>query len=265
MTLTIVAEPRYGLPPGMKITITGTTSGGDPVPAESTIDLIRIHTDGSRHQVLTEAQPVMSGGVWPGVDYHAPFNQAVRYEATAAGVVATSVAARVVSDWVWLVPPSTPALAVRVETVAEIDDRKVPSRAGKFPVIGGNTIYLSDAGHRPGMSSQITVRIKATDEPAMRKLLYSDQPILINTPNQPGWDLSWHWVQPDSVQYSNPGKVISYPYRYIQIPFDECEDPDIDLTTLWTSQDAADEFSTSATVATTFSTSFNLQSNSRLV
>jgi hypothetical protein len=236
MTLTITAEVISSIDaPTVRLVATSTAIAPSAVPNNTLIDVWRVHTDGSRHRVLTDDAPRLIGGGWAWLDMHAPFNQAITYEVDAAGAVATSGAVWVVSDRVWLIHSSQASLAVLVDGVLKIDNRSVDTRSAKFTPIGGKSIFLTE-GTRDGIKGSITLRV--TDEAPLQALFADDAVILINTPGTKGWDIGWLWVQPGQLSYDNPANLVPYKYRHLDIPFEEAAEPDVDAEPLWTSGDA---------------------------
>jgi len=224
VTLTIsgVASYTLSLPPSVVLTVAATTGAPNPVVDGAALQVVRIHSDGTRHAVLTDANPRILGGVWTGLDCHAPYNQGMLYEIT-AGPTATSTAVWLVSTGTWLVHPATPALSVKVDAVAVIGDRTRSTRATRFQPIANTPVYVSD-GVRNSVTGSIDVRVK--DPAPIDALFDDDSPILINTPGTTGYDITWMWVQPKDVQYVNPaGGWVRYPVRHAVIPFEECQDP----------------------------------------
>ena len=98
MTLAITAAyaPEHDRP-SVLLTVTSGTGGPSPVPVNSRIVVTRIHEDGTRHEVLTDADPRVIGGSWSWLDVHSPFGQFVTYEVAAAGFTALSAVAFVPS------------------------------------------------------------------------------------------------------------------------------------------------------------------------
>lgn len=265
MTLSLTATNVFALRPNVKLVAASTTSGSPAVPANSLLAVYRVHADGTEHQVLTESAPRFIGGAWVWNDYTMPFNQAVTYRIETAGYSAVSGAVMAVSQRMWLIHPSQPELSVMVDAVAEIADRSTDSRSERFEPIGALAVYLTD-GFRNGIKGNLTIR--QSDEAAVRKLFADDSVILINTPAQPGWDLTWMWVHADAVKYSNPGSIIRYRKREIVIEFEEAADPDVDLLPIWSSGDAELYWTgagvTSAGVISHYADSLALQTDTRL-
>lgn len=225
MTLTITSAASYTLtlPPSVTLTATATTGTPNPVVDGALIQMVRIHSDGSRHNVLTGANPRFSGGGWSGLDCHCPYNQFVTYEITASGSTVTGAGISITSTATWLVHASLPALSVKVDAVAVIGDRTRASRSTRFQPLEAPAVFLSD-GLRNGVTGSIDVRL--IDPYPVNTLLDDDSVILINTPGTTGYDLTWLWVQPKDVQYVNPaGGWVKYAVRHAVIPFEQSADP----------------------------------------
>lgn len=223
MTLTISGVPSYTLllPPSVVLTAAATTGAPNAVVDGAPLQVVRIHADGTRHNVLTSPNPRFSGGVWSGLDCHAPFNQFVTYEIT-AGPTVSSAAVLLTSTATWLVHAATPTLSVKVDAVAVIGDRTRSTRATRFQPVEAAAVYVTD-GVRNGVTGSIDVRANLA---AIDTLMEDDSAILINTPGTTGYDLTWMWVQPKDVQYVNPaGGWVKYPVRHAVIPFEETADP----------------------------------------
>lgn len=262
MTLGITAVYEPGEPPAVKLVATSTTGGPSPIPNNTLIDVVRVHEDGTRHRVLTEQGPRLIGGGWAWLDVHAPYNQAVTYEITAAGFTAVSGVAWVPCKRTWLVHRSDPALSVRAEKVAAIGDRSTSSRAERFEPIGSKAVFLTD-GSRNGLNGSLTLRV--TDESPLRALFADDGVVLVNTPGVAGWDLTWLWVQPGQVKYANPlDGNITYRKRLVEIPFEESADPDVDLQPLWDYDAAAAAFATYTDLGAAYGSYLDLVTDTRL-
>lgn len=256
MTITLTATARSGRPPGVDLLVTATA----PTDLNGSVVVVRVHADGSRHAVITEYSPHLLSGLWAVTDYHSPFNQVVTYEATVGSDTATATVV-VMSSLTWLVPPGEVSIAVSAKKIAEIADRSFASTAGRFPVLGGKTISVSDDS--PRMSGSITLRVELADMDAFLALLHEGT-ILISTPAEPGWDLKWLWISRTGHRVSNPGKLVAFPFRLITVEFEECEDPDVDLTPIWTDADMEAAFASDAAGEAAYADAFNAELNRRL-
>jgi hypothetical protein len=231
LAITGVASYTLPLPPSVVLTVVSTTGTPNAVADGAQITLIRTHADGTRHQVLTEINPRISGGGWSGRDCHAPFNQSVTYEIS-CGPTVTSSAVIVTSTGTWLVHSTAPTRSVNVDAVATIGDRTRSTRATRFEPVTAPAVYITD-GYRNGATGSIDVRVKNIGVAAIDALFDDDSSILINTPGTSGYDITWMWVQPKDVQHVNPaGGWVRYPSRHVVIPFEETADPVVDSAAL---------------------------------
>lgn len=268
MTLSVTATPQSGeLPPRTLISVTAGPSGPSPVPPNSVIDVWRIHDDGTRHRVLTDG-PTRVSTAWAGYDYHAPYNSANTYEVDVAGSTATSTAVYVDCAKVWLLHVTEPTMSVQADAIIEIGARTRPSRAGRFEILDGPVIFVSN-GSRTGIKGSLIVRCDSPDnEQPLINLFSDDTLILINTPGQTGWDVKWLWVQPGDVSYSDPATNIHYRYRHVSVPFEESTEPDLVLTSKWTSKAAGDYWTaagaTSADLGIYYATAVDFGTDTRL-
>ena len=265
---TIGAQTPWPVP-AVVLTVTSTDTGGTAVPGGSLISAVRLHANGTRHQVLTEQGPRLVGGTWTWLDIHCPYNQPIHYEVTAAnGVVATSAVVWLLSDYAYLIHPSKADWAVRIDAVVSIGNRGTASRSAQFTPIGGQEVFLTD-GYRDGLAGNLEVRTTAADQYYYWRLFNDDQVVLLNTPNTAGWDLGWMWLQPGDVTYTNPGEQTWYPYRHVQISYRQAADPITILEPAWNSQDALTYWTTqrgltSADMASRYATSLDFLTDTRL-
>jgi hypothetical protein len=228
MTLTVTTSVPFGDTPRIQINITSSPT------VNGSVVLWRTHTDGTVHRVLLEANPTMLG-TYVGLDFHAPFNQAVTYRAEAAGLVSAESGAQwLISDESWLVHRSDPDLSVVVEKlVGPAAPYKYPSRATRFQVLNRRLpVYRTDYP-RGGESGQLLVKCESeASRAALKALLADDGVLLLNTPYTDD-DLGWKWIKPLDLDISNPGGSFNFPFRYATIPYEEASQPDAD-STLWT-------------------------------
>ncbi len=215
MTLSIAGTVLFRSPPQVQLTAASANTGIKPIPQNTLItSIVRIHKDGTRHNVLTDRAPRMIDGAWTWIDPHCPYNQGVIYEITANGYTSTSLQVYLGSNSLWLLSPSDAGLAYRCTRVAEIETRTQASRAQRFVPIGKQAVFLSD-GFRDEENGSLTISVE--DETPVKALFANDEVVLINAPGTNGWDLGWGWVQATSVSYSNPGGNIYYERRLVKI------------------------------------------------
>lgn len=248
MTLNITGAPHYrlGLPPSVLLTVASTTGPPNEVAEGSSIDLYRVHRDGTRHRVLTGAHPRISGGAWLGIDCHAPFNQAVTYEVT-AGPTVSSPPVMVPSNDTWLVHASDPDLSVRIRVVTVIADRGYKSRATRFQPFDAAPVFVA-ADSRGGVNGSIEFGLPPAAVPAVLSLLADDSTVLISTPGSVDWDLKWLWCQPGDVSEKTIPGTKKSDWRFITLPFEATAEPDTDTAVL-TCGEAAEFATTCAAYA----------------
>lgn len=260
MTLTVTAVVDFSLPPRVRLDVASTTGGPLPVPGGAPVAVVRVHEDGSRWPVLLENGARLGGGSWAGFDYHAPFNQLITYVAQAAGFEsAQSVVTELVNDsTTWLIHASDPSLSLIPDKVREIGDLTYASDAEQFDVYGSQYPVTVSSGFRKAAASTLTVVVAAGSVAAVRALLADSGPILVNTPADDGWDVTWLWVQPGAVTISNPANMTAYPWRRVSFPFQHIGAPDIDVTPVWTCDDVVATYATCNAVVAAYSTCTNL-------
>lgn len=266
MSLSVVVDQTVDddLPPGMRVTVSTDATGVVPV------DLVRIHPDGSEHRVLTEGRPYLIGGVWTGVDWHAPRNVDIRWRAATSTEQASAVGT-VYTDSAWLVPADDVTRAVQLAEVVNFGARSRESRAGMFqPVADGSNgprpkpIFVSDDAGRGPVKVAAVVRV--ADEGPLWRLLEDDGVVLVVTPG-PGWRVSWMWAQALSDEWANPARAW-WPYDDVTLPLVEAADPLGDVLPTWTDGDlqafAADNGWDEEDIAGLYATDFDLQINHRV-
>lgn len=215
------------------------------------VSLVRVHADGSEYPVLTESGARLIGGTWAGYDYHAPLGVPVSYRAAVNADSGTSSATWLpAASGLWLIPADDPALAVKVAFVDEIADDSYDVPAQVVSTIGSPyPISLTEDpddsdGVTVGVKASLTVAVEPSDLAAAKRLLLRGGPLLIQAANQPGWDVTWRWIQPTGTSFANkgsndmPGGRAGYPFRYITIPYQQIAQPDVGVTPLWTAGDA---------------------------
>lgn len=229
MTLTVTATNGSLDVPAVLVSVVSSPAVTAP------LTLYRVHEDGTRYRVLTEANANVIT-TWTGFDFHAPFNQWVTYVAEAAGLVsAGSPAVMVISDdATWLIHPSDPDLTVLVDKIiGPAAPYKYPGSAQVFRPLGSKLPVVRTSYPRGGESGQITVKCESPDSrAAVMACLEDNGPTLINTPNTAD-DIGWKWVQFGDVDKLNPGGFTAFPFRYVVLPYMEVTQPDVDAS-LWT-------------------------------
>jgi hypothetical protein len=196
--------------------------------------LWRVHEDGTRWRVLTEANANVIT-TWSGYDFHAPFNQMITYTAEAGGLSGSSAGTMLISDaGVWLIHASDPSLTVLVDKViGPAQPYKYPSVTQSFRPLGSKLPVQRHDFPRGGESGQITIKCEDEASRAAAKACLADNGVtLINTPFTDD-DIGWKWVQIDDTELSNPGGAVPFVFRYVVLPYREVRQPDVDAG-VWT-------------------------------
>lgn len=235
MTLVVFANVVFGDQPCVQLDVASA-----PAITEL-LHLYRIHDDdGSRHKVLTvERQPKLIGGTWTGFDYHAPFNRSFSYQAISGDDQISPVSASewLASDSFWLIHPSTPSLSVLVDMVTAVDAYQYEDTSQVFRVLGKRLPVVRTDYPRGGETGAITILCESpASRAALKKLLAASGPVLLNTPLTDD-DLGWKWIQPGNLSIENPGPRVTVPVRLAKLPYREVEQPDADVSPVWTFDD----------------------------
>lgn len=253
MTLVITAVPSPASSPRLRLDVDSTPAGPLPVVDGSTLAVYRVHSDGTRYRVIREVGARLVSGSWAGYDYHAPFNQLVTYVAVASGQESASSAPTVLlSDQTWLIHPSSPDLSVLVDAVTKVAAFSRKGTAARHDVFNQPARFVSGEKRKGRTGSIEIVCDTVENEQAVYALLEDDTAILVNTPADR--DLTWSWVHFGDEDYSNPGPKVSTPYRLVSLPFEETDQPDLDLSSPWTCADVVAEFATCTAVLAAFAT-----------
>jgi hypothetical protein len=228
MTLTVTAAPGFLDVPAVQVSVSSSPALTAPLV------LWRVHEDGTRWRVLTEANANVIT-TWTGFDFHAPFNQMITYTAEAGGLSGSSAATMLISDaGTWLIHASDPDLSVLVDKViGPAAPYKYPSVTQSFRPLGSKLPVQRHDFPRGGESGQITIKCEDEASRAAVKACLADNGVtLINTPHTDD-DIGWKWVQIDDTDLSNPGGTFGFPFRYFALPYREVRQPDVDAG-LWT-------------------------------
>lgn len=253
MTLAVVVSQSYGDVPRLRLDVDSTPAGPEPVPDGSSLAIYRIHEDGSRYQVITEVGARFVSGSWAGFDYHPPFNQMCTYVAVAAGQEsAPSNGEQLLSEFTWLIHPKDPTLSVQVDAITKVNGFSRRATAARHEVYGKPTRFVSGEARKGRTGTMEIVCDTWENEQAVFKLLTDDTTILVNVPAPR--DLTWSWVHFGDDQYDNPGQKVTSPYRLANLPFEETDQPDVDLSPPWTDADVVAEFATETAMLAVFST-----------
>lgn len=247
MSLTVTAVASWTSVPQVTVDVSSS-----PVMQDA-IRVFRVHEDGSRHRVITTEFPVLNG-TWTGVDYHAPFNHPVRYQAEKEGEQsALSPPAYLTSQWAWLIHASNPALSLRADmTVGPVPKRSRKSRAQVIELPGRAEPVSIPAGRRVAASSDLTVWCDSVASMnRVEALLDDDGPILLCNPAD---DQPWKWIQPGSETYDLPSGRSKDVFRSVSFSYQVVSQPDVDLTSPWNVGGIAAQYATVGAIAAAFST-----------
>lgn len=233
MSVTIVATPLPGAsPPRNQINIAGT--GGD---LNAFFTLTRTDPDGRVRKVIIEPNSRLASGVWAGFDYHAPFNQAVTYQAKTT-VSATAAPVTLSVPVSWLIHRTNPALSIQVDKVMAISDRVAASTASPHFAFGAEFPVTRNEGVRRARTGSLTVQVTSrARQAAMESLLHDSGVILMNLTLGAGvgWlDETWAWIQPGDLTFNNPGAWAYYPTRNITFPYQVVDVPAGAIAPIWT-------------------------------
>lgn len=258
ITLTATPVVDFDVPPGVRLAITSSTSVQD-------FTLWRTHADGTVHRVLTETGQRIVGGAAIVTDYCAPYNQDLTYRVTADETATADAWMECQSTW--LIHPAVPALSMQTKAVRSISSKSRASRSAEFQPQGSDPVFRSDE-KRTGIAGTIVVRIAVEQEAALDALIDDDSVILINTPGDPGWDLTWLWARVD-VEITNPTGYLGVHDRNVSLAYKKAADPDVDQTPVWTCDIAeatwaAEGVTTATAAAALYSTALKMQIDERI-
>jgi hypothetical protein len=202
--------------------------------------LRRVHRDEAGNEssypvLVSTGLPRILGGEWSGFDPHAPYNAGIRYEVTTPSGSAVSTWTVLAANTSWFVHASVLELSVPITHVNEIGAQSRKSRAGVHRVVGASEAVVVGSGSRLSSESAITVSFdRSVPVRDVWALLDADEPVLINTTAEAGWDVTWLWIQPGDVSMENAGRVITYRYRRFNVPYVACKQPDVAPVGPWT-------------------------------
>lgn len=259
MALGISVAQRPATPPQVVISVSS-------VPAVlEEVELYRVHPDGSRWRVLTSSKAVLAGaGVW--TDYHMPFNRPLRYQAVAGDQVSPlSSAIEVVSEHVWLIHPSDPALSLSVRlargTAAEVVEE---DRSEQIDVLGRAEPIDRTLNVRGAASGDLVLRTYSDAErAAVRALFRAGGVVLLSTPWSDN-DLGWRWIRPGRTAVRMyDGAARGYARRYVDVPWRTVAAPDVDVRSQWTYNLVKQTFGSYSAMKAAFPTYKALKLNAR--
>lgn len=247
MTLTVTAVASVGDVPAVLVDVTSSPAVTD------LLRVYRVHEDGTRYRVLTDLSATIITS-WSGFDYHAPFNQAVRYVAETDSLgSAASPEVWLVSESTWLIHPSDPDLSMWVDVVTNIADTSYKDRAQRFQVIGKRDPVTRADYPRGGESGSMSVLCDGPESWARLSALFADGgPVLMNLKPLRGFIKQWKWVQPGDLTMSSPTGHDRVNVRVATFPYEEVSPPDADALPVWTFDDVAATFATFDAVAAAY-------------
>jgi hypothetical protein len=172
----------------------------------------------------------------------------------------------------WLIHPGTPVLSIPIiensndtaTRLVEIGEIENATNATIHRILGSATPIPTTTGPRSDDTSTLTIETVTTDEAAaVRALLASDIPILIQIP--PDWDLDFNcgFYQVGNVRTSRSDPIINS-YRTFTLPLTKVQSPVVDVeNTGWSYAAVAAEFATYSALMVTFATYADLASDTR--
>jgi hypothetical protein len=175
------------------------------------------------------------------------------------------------SDRAWLIHPSSTDLSFPLERasasaagIVSVDDVVNDSVASLHPILGARSSVAVSAGPRRDDVTGMTVATtSAAERAALRALLFSDFPILVQIPAD--WDVDFNcgFYSVGRTTERRPVQVGSEPWRETHLPLTRVQAPVADVVATWTYTDVLLEFSTYTGLKDTFETYADLTTNTR--
>lgn len=245
MTLSVAASVQASWQPSVLVQV-----DSSPAVSES-LTVYRVHDDGARYKVLTDQPPVMVGG-WGGYDYHAPFNEPFTYVAESETMVSpASGAVFLPSDTTWLISASDPELSTVVTAVLDLGELSFDDPAQRYLALGASKPTYRWSRPRSGPSFSLSLHCDSPDEAAqIRAVLRPGGPILLNM-HQPD-PVGWMWVQPTGSKMGTPGGKWRTEYREWSFGLEQCEQPNLDVTSPWDCAALAAQYESAAAAAAAY-------------
>ena len=213
----------------------------------------RLHANGDVFRVLTGGRNMFSGS-WSGVDYHAPFNQSVRYRVTAAGQSSDwSDSVQLVSTRLWVLHPTNPALSMSFAKW-RIDpfETTYEPRDEVFDVLNSSRPVVRTWGEQGTERGAVALKVVGVAErDAVKALFQAGGPLLINSPLD---EIGWMWVRRGTLKISNPATYTQFPYRWAGFDYRECRQPSGDLKPAWSCDDVSRNYGSCDALADAFAT-----------
>jgi hypothetical protein len=199
---------------------------------------------------------------------------AIKVESYAASstIAQTSSPVNLSPDDAWLIHPGATSLSVPLSdtnqgaaSIVEIAPVQNVSNATVHEILGSSTPIPTTTGPRSDDKTTLRIAtITASENAAVRALLASDVPILVQIP--PSWDLDFNsgFYQVGDTTTENPYDFYST-RRVITMPLQKVQSPVVDVeNTGWSYASLAVEFATYSDTLTTFATYADLASNTRI-
>jgi len=232
VTLTTTASWTGSSPPRVLVSVSSSPA------STAVLRVFRVRQNGSQERVLTTGRAVLNG-TWSGYDYHAPFNEQIKYFAQ-TGLEADSALSSVVfipSDKMWLMHPSDPDLSFPVGAVLKFGNRSRKDTSEGFKVLNSGVTVRRTVGPRGPETGDLSVLLEdQTDVEQVEALLDASSPILLNSPRPEV--VKSKWVQPGDWTIGPPaGSYFRSDLRALSFSYEECRVPDEDVAPVWTYAD----------------------------
>jgi hypothetical protein len=186
-------------------------------------------------------------------------------------IAETSTPVTLDPDDAWLIHPGTPGLSIPIiETgntatrMVEIGEIENATNTTVHRILGSATPIPTTTGPRGDDTTALIIETVTTNEAAaVRALLASDVPILIQIP--PAWDLDFNcgFYQVGDVRTARSDPIINA-YRTFTLPLTKVQSPVVDVeNTGWSYAAVAAEFDTYSSLLVTFATYADLAADTR--
>lgn len=256
---TLIDRPR------IRLTVVGTSASPNAVGTSALVALWRVHPDGTRHRVILQNNPRLSGGSFIDFDYAAPFNRPVSYIASSSGFESDPAPMILPCDKSWLIHPTNPDLSVQVGYIKSFGDIGNDSSAVlSYPFRGAAPIRISEGARRTNDGELSLIVQSEQMAVALKGLFADDSPVLFNLT---GPDLNtiwrpenWAWISPGKTALVDPVNGAS-DIRYFTIPYTIIATPDGVALPTWTCDDVTAAYATCTAVAAAYASCDALTTN----
>lgn len=201
----------------------------------STAAISRRDPDGTSIAVAYGSPVALAAGAATLYDYESPFGVPVTYEAAVGSATASSGAATLAVDQVWLRHPSSPTLSMPVELSSDGEPSYPAARARLSPYGRARAIVITD-GRRKAKSATLGVRTFTLDERARLLALLDDCAVLLlDVPPAFGWRLSHQYMAIDTATAAPivPSRPAT-PWDEWSLPYDVVDRPVFGTAAPWT-------------------------------